>query len=122
MVDDSQAMRSLLKSVLEDAGFEIAAEAGNGKEALEVLERTGPVDLMLLDWNMPVMSGIDLLEKVRSDATFGPMLTMMVTTEAEAPQILRAIEAGADEYLIKPFSKRAMREKLRLLGFADDAA
>lgn len=122
LVDDSRAMRSLLRSVLEEDGFEIVGEAANGREALDVLERTGPVDLLLLDWNMPIMNGLDLLERVRRDATFERMLIMMVTTENEAPQILRAIETGADEYLIKPFSRRAMREKLKLLGFTDDAA
>lgn len=119
MVDDSRVMRRLLKSMLVDAGFDVAAEAGNGQEALTVLERTGPVELMLLDWNMPVMTGFELLVKLRADAAMRSMRMMMVTTETEADQILRALDAGADEYLIKPFSKQAIREKLELLGLVE---
>jgi two-component system chemotaxis response regulator CheY len=116
VVDDSRAMRTLLKGLLLETGFEIAAEAANGAEALQALAKTGPVELMLLDWNMPVMNGFDLLVTVRANAALGHMRLMMVTTETEASQILRALEAGADEYLIKPFSKQAIREKLELMG------
>jgi len=119
VVDDSRAMRSLLKSVLRDTGFDIAAEAGDGQQALDALKQIGPVDLMLLDWNMPVMDGYELLLRVRSDATMTRMRLMMVTTETEASQILRALDAGADEYLIKPFSKQAVREKLELMGLLE---
>ncbi len=120
VVDDSRAMRSLLKAILRETGFEIAAEAADGQEAMDVLERTGPVDLMLLDWNMPVMNGFEVLLRVRADRRMGQMLLMMVTTETEASQIIAALDAGADEYLMKPFSKRAIREKIALLGLLDD--
>jgi two-component system chemotaxis response regulator CheY len=116
VVDDSKTMRTLLKGVLRDAGVEVVAEAENGREALSVLSRTGPVELMLLDWNMPVMNGFELLVEIRRDDKLSRMRMMMVTTETEASQILRALEAGADEYLIKPFSRQAIREKLELMG------
>ena len=119
VVDDSRVMRRLLTSMLVDAGFDVAAEAGNGQEALTALAQTGPVELMLLDWNMPVMTGFELLLKLRADAGMRSMRMMMVTTETEADQILRALDAGADEYLIKPFSKQAIREKLELMGFGE---
>lgn len=116
VVDDSKTMRTLLKTVLREAGFDVVAEAENGRDALSALARTGPVELMLLDWNMPVMNGFELLVEVRRDVALSRMRLMMVTTETEASQILRALDAGADEYLIKPFSRQAIREKLELMG------
>lgn len=116
VVDDSKTMRTLLRTVLREAGFDVVAEAENGRDALDALGRTGPVELMLLDWNMPVMNGYDLLVEVRRNSQLSRMRMMMVTTETEASQILRALDAGADEYLIKPFSRHAIREKLELMG------
>lgn len=116
VVDDSKTMRTLLRTVLREAGFDVVAEAENGRDALDALGRTGPVELMLLDWNMPVMNGYDLLVEVRRNTKLSRMRMMMVTTETEASQILRALDAGADEYLIKPFSRHAIREKLELMG------
>ena len=77
VVDDSRTMRALLKSVLREAGFEVVAEAENGRDALSALARVGPVELMLLDWNMPVMDGYELLLEVRRDAKLGRMRLMM---------------------------------------------
>ncbi|MFZ5889686.1 MAG: response regulator [Myxococcota bacterium] len=116
VVDDSRTMRTLLRSVLREAGVEVVAEAENGRDALAALAKLGPVELMLLDWNMPVMNGYELLLEVRANQRMASMRLMMVTTETEATQILRALEAGADEYLIKPFSRQAIREKLELMG------
>ena len=116
VVDDSKTMRTLLRGVLREAVFDVVAEAETGRDALDALARTGPVELMLLDWNMPVMNGYDLLVEVRSNSKLSRMRMMMVTTETEASQILRALDAGADEYLIKPFSRHAIREKLELMG------
>ena len=113
-------MRKLLRGILVESGFDVAAEAGNGQEGLDAITRLGKFDLMLLDWNMPVMNGYDLLLRVRRDPRFAGMRVMMVTTETEASQILRALDAGADEYLIKPFSKQAIRDKLELLGFFEE--
>jgi len=119
--DDSRAMRSLLRKLLRESGFEVVAEAENGREALEHLNRLGFIELTLLDWNMPVMNGYELLCEVRKQARWKDMRVMLVTTETEASQILRALDAGADEYLIKPFVKESLREKLTVMGLLDGA-
>lgn len=121
IVDDSRAMRSMLRKILKENGFEVVAEAENGREGLNQLEKNEWVDLMLLDWNMPVMNGYDLLCEVRKQAKWKDMRVMLVTTETEASQILRALDAGADEYLIKPFMKEALRDKLTVMGLLEGA-
>lgn len=121
IVDDSRAMRSMLRKILKENGFEVVAEAENGREGLDQLQRIEWVDLMLLDWNMPVMNGYDLLCEVRKQAKWKDMRVMLVTTETEASQILRALDAGADEYLIKPFVKEALRDKLSVMGLLEGA-
>jgi two-component system chemotaxis response regulator CheY len=121
IVDDSRAMRSMLRKILKENGFEVVAEAENGRDGLEKLMRHEWVDLMLLDWNMPVMNGYDLLCEVRKQARWKDMRVMLVTTETEASQILRALDAGADEYLIKPFMKEALRDKLTVMGLLEGA-
>ena len=119
IVDDSRAMRSMLRKIIDEMGFEVVAEAGNGREALERLAVTGPLELALLDWNMPEMNGYELLCALRADKKWASMRVMLVTTETEAAQILRALDAGADEYLIKPFHKDALRDKLSLMGLIE---
>ncbi|HEX4351918.1 MAG TPA: response regulator [Polyangiales bacterium] len=119
VVDDSRAMRSMLRKILGENGVDVVAEAENGKQALECLESIGPIDLALLDWNMPVMNGFELLCELRRDPKWSAMRVMLVTTETEASQILRALDAGADEYLIKPFHKEALRDKLCLMGLIE---
>jgi two-component system chemotaxis response regulator CheY len=112
-------MRSLLRKILTENGIQVVAEAENGQQALEQLETAGPIDLILLDWNMPVMNGYDALCAVRKDPRWSAMRVMLVTTETEAAQILRALDAGADEYLIKPFAKEALRDKLSVMGLIE---
>lgn len=119
VVDDSRAMRSLLRKILDENGFEVVAEAENGREALDKLNALEAIDLTLLDWNMPIMNGYELLCEVRKDPKWSSMRVMLVTTETEASQILRALDAGADEYLIKPFAKEALREKLTVMGLLE---
>ena len=119
VVDDSRAMRSLLRKILVENGFEVVAEAENGQQALERLNAIGPIELTLLDWNMPVMNGYDALCALRKDQRYRNMRVMLVTTETEASQILRALDAGADEYLIKPFAKEALRDKLSVMGLIE---
>jgi two-component system chemotaxis response regulator CheY len=121
IVDDSRAMRSMLRKLLKEIGFEIAAEAENGREALKQLEQSHWLDLVLLDWNMPVMNGYELLCEIRKHAKWKDMRVMLVTTETEASQILRALDAGADDYLIKPFVKEALRDKLVVMGLLEVA-
>jgi two-component system chemotaxis response regulator CheY len=109
-------MRRIVGRILGDAGFEVL-EAGDGQEALRVLEGLdAPPDLACVDWNMPVMDGLTFITEVRKRPEWRSITLMMVTTESESDRIVRALAAGAHEYLIKPFTGEAMLEKLDLLG------
>ena len=116
IVDDSRAMRMILKRILLGVGFDKLSEAANGIEALERLDAIGLPDVMLVDWNMPRMNGLELIRAVRADATRRDIPILMVTTETEASQIVRALAAGASEYLMKPFLAKAITDKLAMLG------
>lgn len=121
VVDDSRAIRSVISRMLREMGYSVV-EAGNGQEALDQLAAVGFVpDLALLDWNMPVMDGFTLLTALRADAKYASMRIMMVTTETEMERMQAAIVAGANEYLMKPFTPDALRDKLGLLGLAHAA-
>ena len=115
VIDDSRAMRRIVGSILEDFGYE-TRQAGHGREALDVLEEGWLPDLACVDWNMPVMDGLQFVSAVRSNPAYRSVTLMMVTTESEHGQIVRALAAGAHEYMIKPFTADAMRDKLALLG------
>jgi two-component system chemotaxis response regulator CheY len=116
VIDDSRAMRMILSRTLERLGYEVA-QASNGKDALEQLHRDGsPVSLFLVDWNMPEMNGLDFVKSLRSEPKYGAVPVMMVTTETEAEQMAAALEAGANEYVIKPFTEETIEDKLRMLG------
>lgn len=115
VVDDSSAMRRILSRMLEGLGFEVT-EAENGSEGLRRLEQSGPSDLALVDWNMPVMNGYEFVQKVRADEQYGDMRLMMVTTETGTEEMVMALEAGADEYVMKPFTQTELVSKLGLLG------
>ena len=115
VIDDSRSMRMIVGRTLRELGFDIA-EAANGQEALECLEREPDINVILCDWNMPVMNGLEFIQKVRADARYSSSLIVMVTTETEIGQMLRALEAGANEYVMKPFTRETIEEKLRLLG------
>ena len=115
VVDDSRATRVILKKALEGEGFSVV-EAGDGKQALERLLELGAMDLALVDWNMPVMTGYELICALRAQKNFDGMSIMMVTTESEASQVQRALDAGANEYVMKPFTPDVLREKLLMLG------
>jgi two-component system, chemotaxis family, chemotaxis protein CheY len=116
VVDDSTAMRSILRYILKQHGFDVM-EAKNGKEGLHALEETGPVQLALIDWNMPEMSGLELLQGIRENHAFDAMRVMMVTTETDLLQVRKALVSGADEYVMKPFNREIIADKLNLLGF-----
>ena len=115
VIDDSRAMRRIVSGILAGIGYE-TAEAGDGRQALDLLEAGETFDLACIDWNMPVMNGLELVTSVRANRDWRGMTMMMVTTESEHGQIVRALAAGAHEYLIKPFTPDAMRDKLELLG------
>jgi two-component system chemotaxis response regulator CheY len=108
-------MRRIVGRILTDLGFEVV-EAGDGQQGLDALA-DGPVpQLACVDWNMPVMDGLTFITRVRAVPEWRDITLMMVTTESEHAQIVRALAAGAHEYLIKPFTAQAMAEKLELLG------
>ena len=114
VVDDSRAMRLILAQMLRECGFEVS-EAKHGKEALEHLATHTDTSLALIDWNMPEMNGLQLLEALKADARFESLRRMMVTTESEIAFISKAMEAGAHEYVMKPFTREALEAKLREL-------
>ena len=115
VIDDSRTMRRIVSTVLRDLGY-TTTEAVDGQAALDVLEKGEEFDLACIDWNMPVMDGLTFVTKVREKRDLRSMTLMMVTTESEHGQIVRALAAGAHEYLIKPFTPDALRDKLELLG------
>ena len=116
IVDDSRAMRMILRKTLSELCYE-TCEAGNGQEALSLLaQEAASLSFMLVDWNMPVMCGLDLVKAVRADARYASIPLVMVTTETEIDHISQALEAGANEYVMKPFTKDVLEEKLRSIS------
>ena len=115
VVDDSRAMRAILTRLLDGLGFDVA-QAGDGQEALEVLGGGVRPDVILVDWNMPVMDGLTFIKQCRAHEDYRDIVLMMVTTESEQAQIVRALAAGAHEYVIKPFTPDAIVDKLAMLG------
>ncbi|MGA3034078.1 MAG: response regulator [Terracidiphilus sp.] len=117
IVDDSRFVRDFLRGLLEERGIE-CEEAVDGSAGLDQLHCGDAFDLALVDWNMPNMNGLDMLKKMRAEG-YSDVKVMMVTTEAESDCIVRALDAGADEYLMKPFDDQALGEKLVILGLAE---
>ena len=115
IVDDSRAMRMVIGKIVGDLGVSTFF-AGNGKEALAQLEAEGRPDFALVDWNMPEMNGLELLQAVRASDAWADLPLIMVTTETEMSQVSRALESGASEYVMKPFTADILRDKLDMLG------
>jgi two-component system chemotaxis response regulator CheY len=119
VIDDSRTMRRLISMQLSDLRVEIT-EADNGAVAWDVLQSMDPVpDVALVDWNMPEMNGIELVRKIRADQRFRGLTIIMVTTESEMTQMAAALAAGANEYVMKPFTKEVLLDKLALMGFGE---
>ena len=114
VIDDSKPIRSILTGILTELGFEVD-QAENGLVAMDLLKKE-KADIALVDWNMPEMNGYEFIQAVRKDNTCKKMLLMMVTTETGITQVAAALEAGADEYVMKPFTKDMIIEKLALMG------
>lgn len=116
VIDDSRVIQKVLSRMLRELGFE-PATASDGAEALEVLEREGPsIGFAMVDWNMPKLNGLEFVEAVRARREYDGVRLVMVTTETEITQMMKALEAGANEYIMKPFTNEAVEDKLRLLG------
>lgn len=121
VIDDSSAMRMILKRIVANLGFDVTL-AEHGKDALDKMESAGhSFEVALIDWNMPEMNGLEFIQAVRDDPRYSALTLMMVTTESEQSQMVRALAAGAHEYLIKPFTPDAVAEKLELLGLVNPA-
>ena len=115
VVDDSRAARSFIGRMVRELGFDVV-EAAQGREALDHLVADAPIDLALVDWNMPEMNGLEFVVAARADERFQVMPIVMCTSETEMSQMVRALDAGASEYIMKPFTKDILKGKLDLLG------
>jgi two-component system, chemotaxis family, chemotaxis protein CheY len=114
VIDDSRSVRMIIGKILREIGMEVI-EAGNGLQGLEQIERHPDVELMLVDWNMPEMNGLDFIRAVRAQKNYSRVRILMVTSESEASQVMLALKEGANEYLMKPFNKDILVAKLNLL-------
>jgi two-component system chemotaxis response regulator CheY len=112
IVDDFSTMRRIVKNLLNDLGFQITSEAEDGNSALVHL-RSAPCDLVITDWNMPGMTGIELLKAIRTDPKLAHLPVLMVTAEAKREQIIEAAQSGVNGYIIKPFTAQTLQEKLQ---------
>jgi len=111
VVDDFSTMRRIIKNLLRDLGFTNTAEADDGSSAWPMLQN-GDYDFLVTDWNMPGMTGIELLQKVRADDRLKTLPVLMVTAEAKRDQIVAAAQAGVNGYVVKPFTAAALKEKI----------
>lgn len=119
LIDDSSTARSIVKRMVHEYPFEIT-EAENGNEALSRLKEKGIFDLALVDWNMPIMNGLEFVKSVRSNHLYDKMILIMVTTEIEISRMTDALTAGANEYIMKPFTKDILIDKLRMTEILKD--
>jgi two-component system chemotaxis response regulator CheY len=115
VVDDARTVRLILRRILEEAGYE-AVEAENGRDALAWLASGQSAQLVFVDWDMPEMNGISFVRKVRENPAYRDVRLVMVTKETRLHNVKEALEAGADEYIMKPFTRDVVRDKLQLLG------
>ncbi|KEA64285.1 Chemotaxis regulator - transmits chemoreceptor signals to flagelllar motor components CheY [Marinobacterium lacunae] len=111
VVDDFSTMRRIIKNLLRDLGFTNVDEADDGKTALPILKQ-GRIDFLITDWNMPGMTGIDLIREVRADPNLAHIPVLMVTAEAKREQIIAAAQAGVNGYVVKPFTAAVLKEKI----------
>ncbi len=115
LVDDSRAQRCVVRGMLKGFGFDVV-EAGDGNEGLAKLCATADANVAIIDWNMPEMNGLELIKAIRSRPEFHRLPILMATTETELSQVATALSAGANEYVMKPYGKEDLHDKLVLLG------
>jgi two-component system chemotaxis response regulator CheY len=120
VIDDSRAMRVILSGMLRQLGFDVV-DAENGRVGLDRLRAMGQVNLILVDWNMPEMNGFEFLQTVRAGRAYDDVRIMMVTTETEMSQMQKALSSGANEYVMKPFTREVIQEKLEMMGVLQTA-
>ncbi|MFZ1279242.1 MAG: response regulator [Ignavibacteriaceae bacterium] len=112
IVDDSQTMRRIVANSLKNLGYEDFVEAGDGKEALLKLSADDTLNFVITDWNMPVLSGLELIKAIRSDEKMGKIPVLMVTTRGVKDDIIEALKAKVNNYVVKPFTPAILREKI----------
>ena len=115
VVDDSRTVRRILRDVLEEIGYEVI-EADNGRAAMECLESEADVELVLTDWDMPVMDGVTLLRNLRAHSEYHELPVVMVTQNSRPESVREALRAGASDYIMKPFSRGGILKRLTALG------
>ena len=120
VVDDSSTMRRIIKNTLQRLGYEDILEAEHGVEAWEILDSQN-VNILITDWNMPEMNGLELVIKTRADERYKDMPIIMVTTESGKTEVITALKAGVNNYIVKPFTPQILKEKLEaVLGIKED--
>ena len=112
LVEDTAVMRKIETKTLRNLGFTSIVEAADGKEAVALLQEGRSADLVISDWNMPNMDGLELLKNVRSDPQLKDIPVLMVTAEAEKEKVVAAIQAGVNNYIVKPFTGEVLKEKI----------
>jgi two-component system, chemotaxis family, chemotaxis protein CheY len=115
VIDDSKSAREILGDILREIGFDVL-KAKDAREGMTILAEIKSADIVLVDWFMPGMSGLEFIHAVRANPDYSQVPLMMVTTETEMPQVVLALEAGANEYVMKPVTREMILEKLQLLG------
>lgn len=112
VVDDSSTMRRIIKNTLARLGYKDILEGADGVEGWEALNSNPDIEMLITDWNMPEMNGLELVKKVRADQRFIDMPIIMVTTEGGKAEVITALKAGVNNYIVKPFTPQVLKEKL----------
>lgn len=112
VVDDSVTMRRIVSNSLKNLGFDNFVEAGDGKEALAALSSDNSINFVITDWNMPVMTGLELIKAIRSDPSYSKLPVLMVTTRGVKDDIIEALNAKVNNYIVKPFTPQVLKEKI----------
>ncbi len=115
IVDDSSTMRKIIKNTLQRLGYDDILEAEHGLQAWELLDSIEDIKVLITDWNMPEMNGLDLVKKMRANSRFTDIPIIMVTTEGGKAEVITALKAGANNYIVKPFTPQVLKEKLEVV-------
>jgi two-component system, chemotaxis family, chemotaxis protein CheY len=119
VVDDSRTVRIIVSTILREIGMTVI-EAADGQQALALVNENPDIELALVDWNMPEMNGLDFIKAVRAEPAYNGLRILMVTSETEVDQVTRALNAGANEYLMKPFTREILLAKLNLMDVLEE--
>jgi len=115
VVDDSSTMRRIIKNTLARLGYKDIVEAADGVEAWDALQNNSDIEVVITDWNMPNMNGLELVKKIRAEEKYKDMPIIMVTTEGGKKEVITALKAGVNNYIVKPFTPQVLKEKLQVV-------